>query len=287
MNSTNPSIAVDKSAYQGAETRFCESVYKNDAEQRDPWMADCNKRAEDYNKYVEDMLHADSIYSRVVEEMVDEDENCDSCSVDFDEDTSRDEEIKYTLREYCEGPIELWDSMSYVVKPRKLVDAYMAAIVGLLALDSETQVCELSTAAVRAYYAALRILETRVVDFNTWRNGNRPSRKDDDMSVSTTHGVEGNGSAGRPQSVYDCEFTDELVETTTVLRRERVFGSAVTQNGRIVVSIGGERRFVTVEQAKAMAVQLTKRIREAESFGAHRFASSDTACATCSTASHR
>lgn len=263
---------------RGRETGFCESVYKDDADQQGRYAAD-------YNAYVEDMLHADPIYSRVIEKMVDEE--YDSCPEDFDEDTSRDEEIKYTLMEYCEGPIELWDSMSYVVKPQKLVPAYMAAIVGLLALDSETQVCELSTAAVRAYYAALRILETQVENFNTWLNGNRLSRKDDDMSVSTTHGVEGNGSADRPQSVYDCEFTDELVETTTVLRRERVFGSAVTQNGRIVVSMGGERRFVTVEQAKAMAVQLTKRVREAESFGVHRSASSDTACATCSTASHR
>lgn len=91
----------------------------------------------------------------------------------------------------------------------------------------------------------------------------------------------------RRQSVYDYELADELVETTTVLRTDCVFGSTVTENGRIVVSMGGERRFITVEQAKAMAVQLTKRIREAESFGAHRFASSNTACATCSTASHR
>ncbi len=250
------------------ETPFCESIYKRGDNPQ-------TKYAIDYNDYVEGVLHADSIYSRVVEKMVDEE--YDSCPEDFDEDTSRDEEIKYTLMEYCEGPIELWDSMSYVVKPQKLVTAYIGAIVGLLALDSETQVCELSTAAVRAYYAALQILETQVENFDTWLRGNRPSRKDRDMSADTAYGMEGNNPADRPQSVYDYKLTDDLVETTTVLRTDRVFGSTVTENGRILVSMGGERRFVTVEQAKAMAVQLTERIREAESFGAHRSASANTA----------
>ncbi len=250
------------------ETPFCESIYKRGDNPQ-------TKYAIDYNDYVEGVLHADSIYSRVVEKMVDEE--YDSCPEDFDEDTSRDEEIKYTLMEYCEGPIELWDSMSYVVKPQKLVTAYIGAIVGLLALDSETQVCELSTAAVRAYYAALQILETQVENFDTWLRGNRPSRKDRDMSADTAYGMEGNNPADRPQSVYDYKLTDDLVETTTVLRTDRVFGSTVTENGRILVSMGGERRFVTVEQAKAMAVQLTERIREAESFGAHPFDDSNTA----------
>ena len=259
------------------ETPFCESIYKRGDNPQD-------KYAIDYNDYVEGVLHADSIYSRVVEKMVDEEYA--SCPEDFDEDTSRDEEIKYTLMEYCEGPIELWDSMSYVVEPQKLVTAYIGAIVGLLALDSETQVCELSTAAVRAYYAALRILETQVENFDTWLSGNCSSRKKKNMSVDTDS-VEEATPFSRSQSVYDYKLTDDLVETTTVLRTDRVFGSTVTENGRILVSMGGERRFVTVEQAKAMAVQLTERISEAESFGAHRSARSKTACATCSTASHR
>lgn len=250
------------------ETPFCESIYKRGDNPQ-------TKYAIDYNDYVEGVLHADSIYSRVVEKMVDEE--YDSCPEDFDEDTSRDEEIKYTLMEYCEGPIELWDSMSYVVKPQKLVTAYIGAIVGLLALDSETQVCELSTAAVRAYYAALQILETQVENFDTWLRGNRPSRKDRDMSADTAYGMEGNNPADRSQSVYDYKLTDDLVETTTVLRTRRVFGSTVTENGRILVSMDGYSQFVTVEQAKAMAVQLTERIREAESFGAHRSASANTA----------
>lgn len=249
------------------ETPFCESIYKRADNPQD-------KYAIDYNDYVEGMLHADSIYSRVVEKMVDEEYA--SCPEDFDEDTSRDEEIKYTLMEYCEGPIELWDSMSYVVKPQKLVTAYIGAIVGLLALDSETQVCELSTAAVRAYYAALRILETQVENFDTWLSGNCSSRKKKNMSVDTDS-VEETTPFSRSQSVYDYKLTDDLVETTTVLRTDRVFGSTVTENGRILVSMGGERRFVTVEQAKAMAVQLTERIREAESFGAHPFDDSNTA----------
>lgn len=260
------------------ETPFCESIYKRADNPQD-------KYAIDYNDYVEGMLHADSIYSRVVEKMVDEEYA--SCPEDFDEDTSRDEEIKYTLMEYCEGPIELWDSMSYVVKPQKLVTAYIGAIVGLLALDSETQVCELSTAAVRAYYAALRILETQVENFDTWLSGNCSSRKKKNMSVDTADSVEEQSPVSRPQSVYDYKLTDELTETTTVLRTRRVFGSTVTENGRILVSMDGYSQFVTVEQAKAMAVQLTERISEAESFGAHRSARSKTACATCSTASHR
>lgn len=92
---------------------------------------------------------------------------------------------------------------------------------------------------------------------------------------------------GRSQSVYDYKLTDDLVETTTVLRTRRVFGSTVTENGRILISMDGYRQFVTIEQAKAIAVQLAERIREAESFGAHRSARSKTACATCSTASHK
>lgn len=250
------------------ETPFCESIYKRGDNPQ-------TKYAIDYNDYVEGMLHADSIYSRVVEKMVDEE--YDSCPEDFDEDTSRDEEIKYTLMEYCEGPIELWDSMSYVVKPQKLVTAYIGAIVGLLALDSETQVCDLSTAAVRAYYAALRILETQVENFDTWLSGNRPSRKKKNMSVDTTDNVEETTPFSRSQSVFDYKFSDELTETTTVLRTRRVFGSTVTENGRILVSMDGYSQFVTIEQAKAMAVQLTERIREAESFGAHRSASANTA----------
>ena len=35
---------------------------------------------------------------------------------------------------------------------------------------------------------------------------------------------------GRSQSVYDYKLTDDLVETTTVLRTRRVFGSTVTEN---------------------------------------------------------
>lgn len=152
------------------EAHFCESIYIDGTEQQNQAMAD-------YNTYVEDMLHADSIYSRAVTEQVDED--IIRYPEDFDEDYSRDEAIKYTLMEYCEGPIELWDVMSFVVKPQKLVTAYIGAIVGLLALDSETQVAELSTDAVRAYYAALRILETRVENFNTWSINNKQEQSRD------------------------------------------------------------------------------------------------------------
>lgn len=152
------------------EAHFCESIYIDRAEQQNQAMAD-------YNTYVEDMLHADSIYSRAVNELVDEDIIRDP--EDFYEDYSRDEAIKYTLMEYCEGPLELWDVMSFVVKPQKLVTAYIGAIVGLLALDSETQVAELSPDAVRAYYAALRILETRVENFNTWSINNKQEQSRD------------------------------------------------------------------------------------------------------------
>lgn len=152
------------------ETRFCESIYIDRAEQQDQAMAD-------YNTYVEDMLYADSIYSRAVNELVDEDIIRDPG--DFDEDYSRDEAIKYTLMEYCEGPLELWRAMSFAVKPQKLVTAYIGAIVGLLALDFETEVAELSPDAVRAYYAALRILETRVENFNTWSINNKQEQSRD------------------------------------------------------------------------------------------------------------
>lgn len=152
------------------ETRFCESIYIDRTEQQDQAMAD-------YNTYVEDMLYADSIYSRAVNELVDEDIIRDPG--DFDEDYSRDEAIKYTLMEYCEGPLELWRAMSFVVKPQKLVTAYIGAIVGLLALDFETEVAELSPDAVRAYYAALRILETRVENFNTWSINNKQEQSRD------------------------------------------------------------------------------------------------------------